>query len=422
MNKARKKFVLYAELTVFIMLAVLLTVINSVNFTMAAEDADRITEKLEAMHGSFDSDKNPAEINSSDGKDDFYKEKPNGFIPGENRRNGVFGKMGPDSPELNSSIRYFTFGFDKDGNSQKVAYKMSAYSEQEALEWAKSLLGQSTGWTKTTYRYRVYKNDGITYVTVIDQGRELLPSYRILIISCCGGLVMILLGVVILNILGKKLFKPLEESDRKQKKFISNIESQFRLPLTIINANTEIMERENGPTERTDIINNQVRKMTSLVKNLGSLAIFESEDKAVSNISLSDIMNRVIDCRKSEFAEKNLQLTTDIDNDVFLPGNEGAIKKAIEELADNSLAFAVSKAEFSLKKINDRITICQKNDTDLQNGSADQVFDRFTTLKNAQGKNTRGLGLSFVKDVFAAHNARSSAKVSDGIFILKIDI
>ena len=44
MNKARKKFIIYAECAIFVLLTLLLSVINVVNFTMVSEDADRITE------------------------------------------------------------------------------------------------------------------------------------------------------------------------------------------------------------------------------------------------------------------------------------------------------------------------------------------------------------------------------------------
>ena len=412
MNKARKKFVWYAEFVVFVLLAILLSVINAVNFTMAAEDADMITKMIASEHGSFNTDKTPGQ----DGN--VPPVAQNSFRGG--KRFGDFG--GPDSPEVNYSIRYFTYAFDKDGNAEKVVFKMSAVTEDEAQQWAESLKNESLGWTKVNYRYRVYEDDGKTYVTVIDQGRELLTSYRILIISVCGGAVMLLLSLVILILVGKKLFKPLEESDRKQKQFIANVESEFKLPLTVINANTEIMEKENGPSECTNIINKQVRRMTVLVKDLASLAIFNEKDISVSKINLSDIISNALDSSKAKFAEKGITLSLDIEPDIVISGDEGVIKKALRELIGNSLKFTESEAAFALKKHNDRITLKQTNDTKLKNGTIDQIFDRFTVLENADGHDGIGLGLSYVKDAALAHNGRVGAKVSEGIFTLKIDL
>ena len=45
MRKAQKKFTLYAVMSVFVLLTILLGTINGVNFTMAAQDADQITQR-----------------------------------------------------------------------------------------------------------------------------------------------------------------------------------------------------------------------------------------------------------------------------------------------------------------------------------------------------------------------------------------
>ena len=53
MTKAQNKFILTAVLTVFTALFLLLGTINMTNFTMASEDADRVTGKLERANGFF---------------------------------------------------------------------------------------------------------------------------------------------------------------------------------------------------------------------------------------------------------------------------------------------------------------------------------------------------------------------------------
>ena len=103
------------------------------------------------------------------------------------------GPMGPESPEMNASMRYFTYAFDSDGNAEQIAYQISAVTEEEAESWAESLADEKMGWTRGTYRYRVYEHKDKTYVTVIDQGRELLPSFRILSICVCGEVLVLIL-------------------------------------------------------------------------------------------------------------------------------------------------------------------------------------------------------------------------------------
>ncbi len=410
MNKAVKKFVIFAEGAIFLLLAVLLSVINVVNFAMASEDADMLTSRLASREGVFRSDKPEGE------RQPFFREK-------DAFRLNRFDKMGPDSPEMDFSLRYFTYSFDKDGNAEAVVFKMSAVSEQEAEEWARSLKNASaTGWTRVNYRYRVYESNKQTYVTVIDQGRELVPSYRILIISVSGGVVLLVLSMLMLLLTAGRIFKPIEESDRKQKQFIANVKNEFRVPLTIINANTELIEREHGPGESTRVINKQVRRMTATVKELSSLAVFEEADQSVTKVNLSDLMNSVLDSRAEAFEQKSVRMTAEVAPDVMIEGDSSRLRKMIEELAENTLKYAQSEAHFTLSREKKRIRIRQENDTTLANGAVDQIFDRFTVLENAEASGSIGMGLSYVKATVLAHNGRVSAKVSDGRFILQIDL
>ena len=398
MKKARNKFVLYAMLSIFVLLTVLLSVINMIVFEMAAHDADDITMMLARGKGNF-----------------MTQERPEGEFGGR-------GPMGPTSPEMNKSIRYFTFAFDSNGSVETVAFQLSAMSEDEARELASSLTGGTCGWTKMTYRYRVWSAGGKTFVTVIDQGRELLVAYRILIFSVAGEVLGLAISFLFLMFIGKKLFSPLETADAKQKNFIAEAEAEFKVPLTVISADIELIERDGGANERTSSVRRQVRKMTELVKNLGSLAIFDQNGEGREEVSLSKIMRSELDSAKAKFDEAGIILLADIGDDISIYGDKKALERVTRELVDNSLKFACDRASFSLTQQSGRIRLTQKNGTTLQNGGADQVFDRFTTLENAAGKNGHGLGLAYVKDAVKAHNGRATAKVDDGEFILEITL
>ena len=406
MNKVKNRFVLYAELVVFVLLTVLMIVINSINFTMAAEDADNITKAIKNQNGFFEKG---------------IPEREHGI--GGFAQSDRLGPMGPDSPEMDKSLRYFTIAFVEDGNSSTVSYKLSAVSEEEAHKWAASLLNAGkTGWTNGTYRYRVYKKDGTRYVTVIDQGRELLSCYRILNISIVGVLVVMVLSFLILNFAGKYVFRPLEEADRKQKQFIKSVENDFRMPLTVINANTELMEKESGPSEETGAINRQVRSMSKLVKNLSAFAIFEEKEMTRTKLSLSDMLHDSIENKREEFKKAGIELTAEADHDIMIEADEETVRRALYEIVDNSLKYSEGKADFSLKKQGERITMTVKNPTSLPNGSSDQVFDRFTRLSNASDKEGAGLGLSYVRETVRMLGGRVSAKVVSGEFILRITL
>ena len=406
MNKAEKKFRLYAIFVIFVLLTVLLAVINGVNFTMAANDADDITQKIADRQGSFGRGETVSEDIISEPKD----------------RNFRMGPMGPDSPEINASIRYFTIAFSNKGeNAETVAFNISAVSEDEAKQWAKSLLKEKTGWTRGTYRYRVYKKDGTTYVTVIDQGRELLPSFRILIISAIGEALCLIIGWFVLHSIARKIYAPIEDADRKQRNFIKSANKEFRLPLTIINGNTELAERKYGPDDQTRSTRRQIGKLNELVDKLGTIGIFDDGNMNISEVPVSEFLCAAIDKHTENFVSHGIELTADITPDITLLADPEAINKLIDELIDNALKYSLTKAIFTLKSENGYVLLEAKNDTKLPDGPVNQIFDRFTTLENKK-ENSAGLGLSYVKEIVKAHNGRISATVFGGIFSIRITL
>ena len=86
MSKARKKFVLYAMLALFALLGILLGIINGVNFTMASQDADRITQMLSENQGAFPGPRPMGDMNPR--------------LDMRNGRPAQMGPLGPDSPEM----------------------------------------------------------------------------------------------------------------------------------------------------------------------------------------------------------------------------------------------------------------------------------------------------------------------------------
>ena len=134
MNKARKKFILFSELAIILLLTVLLTVINVLSFTMAAEDADRVTEHLAMKHGSFEDANAPRDMQPPQDESSQLPNTSTGAPQsgtdnsGSTRRsikpfrlNDGTVRMGPDSEEMKSSLRYFTAAIDKKGNVSNVS-------------------------------------------------------------------------------------------------------------------------------------------------------------------------------------------------------------------------------------------------------------------------------------------------------------
>ncbi len=346
--------------------------------------------------------------------------------PNQNQQElGKMGAMGPNSPEIRFSTRYFTVQFDSNNNGTMKVFNISAIDESEAIEWAESLLGKKeTGWTKTSYRYRIYTEGDTTYVTVIDQGREMLPSLRVLYASIIGTVVGLIISFVVLLYVSKLVVKPIDEANKKQKRFISGATTELKNPITTIDANNTIIESKYGESDETISTFKQIHKLSTLTKSLNTLTVLDEIEKTTtSNFDLSSVANEIVSSYASLFAEKGLTFKYDIDENITLNAEEGMIRKLITEILDNALKFTTSKAYFTIVKSNDRVMIKEVNDaTDLPTGSLDLVFERFYKYDNAKMTDGTGIGLSIVKEIVEVHKGRVYASSYDNNYQIKAEL
>lgn len=383
-------------LSIAALLLVIFAVINTINFTMISEEADRVTERLAKNNGQF------------------------GPNPGQEPQDKP---IGPDSPEIKFSTRYFAYQVDKEGNYTKLAFQISFFTEEEALEIAKSISNGSVGWVKTYYRFRVYEENNIKYIIVIDYGRELNPSFKVLWISLIGSLSGLVVSFFVLLFVAKKLIEPLVVSDRKQRRFIKDATRELKAPLTIIASDNELL-REKLDSNLNDSISRQLDKMDVLVKNMHTLLILEDENFEKiekDEFKLNELIQNGYLNLKEKFEEKNLNVIFDID-EVLFNGNLEMMNKMVKELLDNACKYAKSSVEVILKKSDERINLIINNDAvNLPDGPLDRIFEKFYRLdemvEKAEGN---GMGLAIVDQIVKLHGGRVSAIGKDNIFTIKV--
>lgn len=415
--KLRKKFIITSLLSVFTLLTAILLVINLVNFSLVASDADRILDRMVGEGGTFSD-------NSVPGGETQNGDRPQ--TPQENYFDPR-GPKGPDSPELSQTTRFFTITFNQGGNVVNETIRMNAVNEETAVEWAKSLTDKKSGWTKTYYRYRVWQNGDTISVTVIDQSRELLPSYRVLIASCIGEAVGMLITLIVLIYVARIVSDPVEKSDRKQKRFIEDAAFELKNPIVAIDALRLTLEKKQGETQETLMIARETKHLTKVVQGLDTLLLIENASPKAQwkEIDLSQMMTETVSLNQSEAQKQEKIIDADIENDVTLTGDEAAVERLLSVSLKNAVDYAHSKVEVRLKKEDARVVMEFVNDTvGLEDGPLDSVFERFWRSPEVResGLDGAGLGLSVAKEIVTLHGGRISAEIKDGLFRLKIEL
>ena len=146
------------------------------------------------------------------------------------------------------------------------------------------------------------------------------------------------------------------ESYEKQKQFITDAGHEIKTPLTIIDSCTEVIEMEQGESKWTQGIRGQVRRLTALTASLVSLTRM---DEAEGRLDMQELA---------------------LQSDLYLRGNEAALRQLCSILADNAVKYAQKNTtiSFRLRQKGRRVYLsCENQAEGLTRGSYDRLFDRF---------------------------------------------
>ena len=233
----RKKFILVAMLSTMLVLTAIMGVVNFSNYREMLDRADEMTALLEQNDGKF-----PEEPSWHEQDD---TETPPAKPENDEKDKSRF------SVEIPFETRYFTVTVDENGEVTDCNLdRIAAVDEETAEEYTQTAQqkNKTTGF-QGIYRYRVTETeDGAKYV-FLDCRREISNFRTVLVTTISVSLLGLAAVFVLVVIFSRMVFRPVEESIQKQKRFITDASHELKTPLTIIDANTEVMEMESGESQ-----------------------------------------------------------------------------------------------------------------------------------------------------------------------------
>jgi Signal transduction histidine kinase len=405
-RKLRHKFIAISVLSVFLVLAVIMGVINILNYSRVVTDSDTVLALLAENGGQF-------------------PKREAGFKHRDRTRDWFFDELSPElSPELAYETRYFTVRLSADGTVTSVdTGRIAAVDTDAAKEYAEKVWesGGERGFI-SSYRYLRNREDCDTVILFLDC-RSRVSSFRSFllysIIVSLGGMVAVAVLVVLLS---KVVMKPVQESYEKQKSFITDAGHEIKTPLTIIDADATILEMDCGEdNEWIRDIRSQVKRLTALTKDLIYLSRMEEEKPQMQYIDfpLSDVLTETAQSFQSLAKVQGKTFTVDVEPMLSLCGDEKAVTQLVSILLDNALKYSDDKGSISLKAYAKGRNICIEvfNTADSVNtAELGKLFDRFYRADKSRNSQTGGygIGLSIAKAVVEAHKGKITAASADG--------
>ena len=339
-------------------------------------------------------------------------------------------RQGP--PEESSVFRLSTFYSAAISEQDEVLFidagRNGLYSEKELIGFAEDILkaGGSSGKVGDLL-YRVEVREGYTLVAFMDNtvvSESLSSLIRHTLIA--GGIALIVLFFVAV-FLSRRIIKPLEENDRRQKQFVSDAGHELKTPVSVISTNAELLSRQLGANEWLDNIRYENERMGYLITQLLDLSRAENAQVQLEELDLSRLVTGEVLPFESVAFERGLSVRSQIDDGITLLGNRSQLSQLVSILLDNAIRHADGGNEIvlSLRRHGRYAVLAVENSgREIPQEQQARLFERFYRLDEARSSegDHYGLGLAIAKAIAEAHGGSIAVTCREGKVVFSVSL
>ena len=413
-RRLRKKFLLAAVAAVFLVLLVLIGSINAINCQSLVREADATLEILVRNKGAF-----PRQMFGPLDEPGEMKDMPpdGGRGDAPEMRRGGFGELAYQS-------RFFALWFDEEGSLLRTSTEnIVSLTEENAAKLGKAVYarGRERGFADG-FRYRRALCDGETLLVFLLCDRE-LETFRTFLYASVGiSLVGILAVFLLLTLFSGRIVRPIAESYEKQKRFITDAGHELKTPITIIQADADVLESELAEeNEWIADIRRQTRRLSELTADMIFLSRMEEENAALrmQDFSLSELVEETARSFQALVRSRNKRFRASVAPELRMTGDEKAVARLVSVLMDNAMKYSPEggSVELTLDRNgrNGRLTV-KNSALPMAKGNADHLLERFARGDSSRNSESGGfgLGLSIARAVTEAHRGKIHAQSEDG--------
>lgn len=325
---------------------------------------------------------------------------------------------------------FYSVSISLDGDILEIRNdETTVYTNDELIDIAKTLVSEenhSLGTVKNLLYCRSAKGNYILIAfmdnTILQESMTTLFRYTLVF-----GCVLLIVLFFIANYLADRIVKPLEESYEKQKQFISDAGHELKTPVSVVNANAEILVREIGQNQWLSNIQYENERMGILVGQLLELARTERNQQIMERLDLGNLVVGGILPFESVAFEKGITIEQNIAKNSWVNGNIAQLGQLISILTDNAIQHGKGGKSIRINVHSERnhvrLSVINHGD-DIPFEKQERLFERFyraDEVRNSDDKHY-GLGLSIAKAIVTVHNGRIEVFCSNGLIEFRVTL
>lgn len=417
-RKLRVRFIILSTASLLLLLGIIVISSSVLTYRELVENADRVLAML-AENGVHPLPELPPEQVRFPRTDAEKRDKE--FM-------GPFGRR-PLSPESMYEARFFAVVLSAEGQVLRVdTQRIVMVDETEAGDYGEAAY-RKKGARGFIGEFRYQKltgensdSDHEMCVLFLDCGRNLFTFKHSLMINCLISFLGLVAVFIVIVVISGKIVRPVSESYEKQKQFISVAGHEIRTPVTIIDADAELLAMEIGDgNEWLQDICKQTKRMAVLTDNLLTLSRMDEHRQQYTMIDfpISDVVEETVLSFQALAHSWNRNIMTEIAPMLSFHGDEGSVRQLVGILLDNAIKYIREQADGGCEDILLKLgkkgrSLCLSVSNSSEPVSEEQLkrfFERFYRTEQSRDSETGGygLGLSIARSIVEAHRGKITA-------------
>ena len=325
------------------------------------------------------------------------------------------------------------------GNSEMVLSRYSSYILGRAPHDEYNItISINTNDSNTPYIL-----DIIMPLQPIDEANQVIRRLMPFII-----IVALIIGAIGAYIYSKVITKPLiqiieseREAENRRKDFVATISHELKTPITIISGQLEGMIYNIGKFKDRDTYLKKSYESTQELRDLVNEMIEVSKneilqsDLALTEVNLSSLLEKVIKKHQFLIEEKNMNVVSNIEDDIYIKCDETRIEKAISNIIINGIKYSpdyenlivrlYNKSHKNNKK-NNQYKVCleiENTGITIDEKYLGEIFNPFFRIEKSRSRKTggSGLGLYLVNQILKSHGYNHSLMNKENSVVFSIE-
>ena len=404
----RKKFILVMMLSLLIVMALLVGAINIVYAVNIRRQADSTIDVLYENAGSFP-EMGPGKEQHMSGEEDG----------GRNMKGGGMG-ITPDT-KFETSFFIVQLNADKTVSSINHGF-IASVTEEDISAYAQSIVsgGRENGMADY-FRYKVFTDaEGGSTIVAVSCYQQLRQENTLLLVSIGAGVLCMAAVFALVMLMSRRVTKPVEESVEKQRQFITDAGHELKTPITIISANTEVLQMQVGENRWVDSIKNQTHRLNHLVKNLLELSKLDEAPVLgqFGEFDLSEAVSEAAQAFEVPAQAEGIEFIRNIQPGISMNGSRDELYRLTTLLLDNALKYSDGTGPIRITLARQKKTVLTVYNTceSIDPEKTSRLFERFYRADESRSRDTggSGIGLSIAQAITDRHRGKISASTADG--------